>query len=426
MNITILAVGSRGDVQPYVALAQGLQAAGHTVKVAAGTNFEGFVRGQGVDYAPLRADYYALMDSPEGQALKSGNPMRVMQHMKTIVFPLMRRLLDDTWAAAKNADALIYHPKALSGLHLAEALGIPAIAAIALPIVAPTSAFPAPGLPLPKLGGFFNRLTYKLVDAAAASFGGMIQEWRQSIGLSATSNVIQGMMLRGQPVPVLYFYSQYVIPRPADWPPSVHVTGYWFLKDRSGWIPPDDLVRFLAEGPAPVYVGFGSMVAENAESFTRTVIEGIQQAGVRAVLATGWGGLRASDLPASIFRLQEAPHDWLFPQMAAVAHHGGAGTTGAGLRAGKPTVIVPFIADQPFWGQQVEKLGVGPAPIPQKRMTAAALAAALKMAVTNSSMRERALQLGERIRTEDGVGEAVRVIQQVLGAPEPKLHPTKS
>jgi len=254
----------------------------------------------------------------------------------------------------------------------------------------------------------------------------MIQEWRQSIGLSATSNVIQGMMLRGQPVPVLYFYSQYVIPHPADWPPSVHVTGYWFLKDQSGWTPPEDLVRFLAEGPAPVYVGFGSMVAENAESFTRTVIEGIQQAGVRAVLATGWGGLRASDLPASIFRLQEAPHDWLFPQMAAVAHHGGAGTTGAGLRAGKPTVIVPFIADQPFWGQQVEKLGVGPAPIPQKRMTAAALAAALKMAVTNSSMREQALQLGERIRTEDGVGEAVRVIQQVLGAPESKLHPTKS
>lgn len=426
MNITILAVGSRGDVQPYVALAQGLQAAGHTVKVAAGTNFEGFVRGQGVDYAPLRADYYALMDSPEGQALKSGNPIRVMQHMKTTVFPLMRRLLDDTWAAAQNADALIYHPKALSGLHLAEALGIPAIAAIALPIVAPTSAFPAPGLPLPNLGGFFNRLTYKLVDAAAASFGGMIQEWRQSIGLSAKSNVIQGMMLRGQPVPVLYFYSPHVIPRPADWPPSVHVTGYWFLKDQSGWTPPADLMRFLAEGPAPVYVGFGSMVAENAESFTRTVIEGIQQAGVRAVLATGWGGLRTSDLPASIFRLQEAPHDWLFPQMAAVAHHGGAGTTGAGLRAGKPTVIVPFIADQPFWGQQIEKLGLGPAPIPQKRMTAAALAEALKIAVTNDSMRERAVQLGARIRTEDGVGEAVRVIQQVLGAPESKRHPAKS
>jgi sterol 3beta-glucosyltransferase len=417
MNITILAVGSRGDVQPYVALAQGLQAAGHTVKVAAGTNFEGFVRGQGVDYAPLRADYYALMDSPEGQALKSGNPIRVMQHMKTTVFPLMRRLLDDTWAAAQNADALIYHPKALSGLHLAEALGIPAIAAIALPIIAPTSAFPAPGLPLPNLGGFFNRQTYKLVDAAAASFSGMLQEWRQSIGLSAKSNVIQGMMLRGQAVPVLYFYSPHVIPRPADWPPSVHVTGYWFLKDQSGWTPPDDLVRFLAEGQAPVYVGFGSMVAENAEGFTRTVIDGIQQAGVRAVLATGWGGLREGDLPASIFRLKEAPHDWLFPQVSAVAHHGGAGTTGAGLRAGKPTVIVPFIADQPFWGQQVEKLGIGPAPIPQKRMTAAALAAALTTAVTNDSMHRQAAQLGERIRTEDGVGTAVRVIQEVLGVP---------
>jgi sterol 3beta-glucosyltransferase len=418
MNITILAVGSRGDVQPYVALAQGLQATGHTIKVAAGTNFESFVRGQGVDYAPLRADYYALMDSPEGQALKSGNPVRVMQHMKTTVFPLMRRLLDDTWAAAQGAGSLIYHPKALSGLHLAEALAIPAIAAISLPIVAPTSAFPAPGLPLPNLGGVVNRLTYKLVDAAAASFSGMIQEWRGSIGLSAKSNVIQGMTLRGQPVPVLYFYSPHVIPRPADWPASVHVTGYWFLDDRSGWTPPADLTRFLADGPAPVYVGFGSMVAENAESFTRAVIAGIQQSGVRAVLATGWGGLREGDLPAGIFRLKEAPHDWLFPQMAAVAHHGGAGTTGAGLRAGKPTVIVPFIADQPFWGQQVEKLGVGPAAIPQKRFTAESFAAALKTVTTDAAMRDRAAALGERIRAEDGVGAAVRLVNQIVGQPE--------
>jgi sterol 3beta-glucosyltransferase len=418
MNITILAVGSRGDVQPYVALAQGLQAAGHTVKVAAGTNFEGFVRGQGVDYAPLRADYYALMDSPEGQALKSGNPVRVMQHMKTTVFPLMRRLLDDTWAAAQGAEALIYHPKALSGLHLAEALGVPAIAAISLPIVAPTSAFPPPGLPLPNLGGFVNRLSYKLVDAAAASFSGMVQEWRGSIGLSAQSSVIQGMSLRGQAVPVLYCYSPQVIPSPADWPASVHVTGYWFLDDRSGWIPPADLTRFLADGPAPVYVGFGSMVAENAEAFTQAVIAGIQQAGVRAVLATGWGGLRDGDLPAGLFRLTEAPHEWLFPQMAAVAHHGGAGTVGAGLRAGKPSVIVPFIADQPFWGQQVAKLGVGPAAIPQKRFTAESFAAALKTATTDTGMRDRAAALGARIRAEDGVGEAVRLVNQIIGQPE--------
>jgi sterol 3beta-glucosyltransferase len=419
MKITIITVGSRGDVQPYLALALRLQAEGYTVKLAAPTNFESFITQRGVPYAKLRADYYQLMDSPEGRALKSGNPIQVMQKMRTVVFPLMRRLMDDAWAAAQGADAVLFHPKILVGAHLAEALKIPVMAAIALPILTPTSAFPAVGVLNRDLGGVLNKLSYRAIDAATSSFGGSIREWRtQMVGLSPQSTRVQGTLLDGQPVPVLYFYSPAVLPVPQDWPRTTHVTGYWWLDDGESWTPPRALQDFLNVGAPPVYIGFGSMVSSNTERLTEAVIEGVRQSGVRAVLASGWGGLKTQTLSSQVHLLEEAPHDWLFPRMRAVVHHGGAGTTGAGLRAGKPTLVVPFLADQPFWGKRVHALGVGPAPIPAEKLTADQLAAALRTLTTDVTMQERANDLGERIRAEDGLGNAVQVIRQTVGAPE--------
>jgi sterol 3beta-glucosyltransferase len=184
------------------------------------------------------------------------------------------------------------------------------------------------------------------------------------------------------------------------------------------------LQAFLNAGEAPVYVGFGSMIAESPEVTTRTVIEAFQRSGQRGVIASGWGGLRPSDLPDSIYLLKEAPHEWLFPRMSAVVHHGGAGTAAAGLRAGKPTVICPFIADQPFWGKRVEALGVGTAPIPQKQLTAEKLAAAIRTAATDQGMRQRAAALGQQLQAEDGVGNALKVIQSVGKASSETEHKT--
>jgi sterol 3beta-glucosyltransferase len=197
----------------------------------------------------------------------------------------------------------------------------------------------------------------------------------------------------------------------------VHVTGYWFLDRKTDWQPPAELVRFLEAGTPPVYVGFGSMSGTKAQERAKIVLEALDQTGQRGLLASGWGGLQAADLPDSVFMLEQVPHDWLFPQVSAVVHHGGAGTTAAGLRAGKPTLIVPFIADQPFWGKVVDEAGLGPQPIPQKKLTATTLSAAIRQMVSEDDMRRRAEAVGEKIRAEDGIGSAVQLISREVGQP---------
>jgi sterol 3beta-glucosyltransferase len=191
------------------------------------------------------------------------------------------------------------------------------------------------------------------------------------------------------------------------------MNGYWFLDQPNDWQPSVELQAFLDAGDPPVYVGFGSMAGRKPQRLAQIVIEALQAANVRGVIATGWGGLDANDLPETIFKIDQAPHDWLFPRMAAVAHHGGAGTTAAGLRAGRPTVICSFIADQPFWGARVYALGVGPKHIPQKQLTVEKLAAAIREATTNPAMRQRAADLGEQIRAEDGVADTVALIERI-------------
>jgi UDP:flavonoid glycosyltransferase YjiC (YdhE family) len=202
-------------------------------------------------------------------------------------------------------------------------------------------------------------------------------------------------------------FSQHVLPRPTDWPDNSQVTGYWFF-DQPQWTPPVALNRFLAAGPKPVYIGFGSMVSSNAKAFTQTVLDGVKKNGLRAVLATGWGALDGDDGPQDeqIFFLRHAPHDGLFPLMSGAVHHGGAGTTAAAARAGIPSVVVPFFGDQPFWAHCLNRQGVAPPALERKSLTADALASALA-ATQQPSMIRAAAALGHAIRAENGVDEAV-------------------
>ena len=219
-------------------------------------------------------------------------------------------------------------------------------------------------------------------------------------------------------------FSPHIVPRPADWRPNVHYTGYW-LPDEPGWTPPDALVHFLAAGPPPILVSFGSMAVRNPQRLTALVVQAAQLAGQRLILQSGWAGLGQArlgqaglgqrDLPPTVFALDYAPYRWLFPRLAAVVHHGGSGTTGFGFWAGIPAILTPFLFDQFYWGQRIQALGVGPAPIPQKSLTADNLAEAMITAVTNQPMRQKAAVLGEKIRQEDGVATAVRLIQQIVG-----------
>jgi sterol 3beta-glucosyltransferase len=216
-------------------------------------------------------------------------------------------------------------------------------------------------------------------------------------------------------------YSLSIIPHPADWPDRVHVTGNLFLEETADWRPPPELEAFLEAGDPPVYIGFGSMAGRRPERLAGIVLEALASSGQRGVLLTGWGGLKTESTPEHLFVLEAAPHSWLFPRMSAVVHHGGAGTTAEGLRAGVPSIIVPFVLDQSFWGARIQALGLGPEPIPQKKLTAVRLAEAIRIAVSDSGMRQRAIAYGTAVRAEDGTGNAVKVIKKYLGEPSERM-----
>jgi sterol 3beta-glucosyltransferase len=420
MKIFILTVGTRGDVQPYVALGKGLQAAGHTVTICTSASFEPFITEHGLAYAYMNDDIIRFIDSEAARkAMDEADNVvswvKIAVQLTADLKPVYRRMLDEAWTAVQGSDAIIYHPKALGGYHIAEKLGIPGFLSIPFPVYVPTAEFPAVVFPEWQIGGWYNKLTYTLATRMSqATMGSTVNAWRKEmLHMPKRSSLASELVWSdGQNVPVLHCYSPHVLAQPHDWPQTAVTTGYWFVDRQEDWQPPADLVDFIAAGKPPVYVGFGSISGRNPEKTTRAILDALAQSGQRGILATGWGGLQASDLPDTVFPVKAVPHDWLFPQMAAVVHHGGAGTTAAGFRAGVPTVVCPFFGDQPYWGRRVAALGVGSEPVPQKKLTAERLARAIETAVTDPQIRQRAATLGEKIRAEDGVARAVAMIEK--------------
>lgn len=351
------------------------------------------------------------METPEGKAAMSGSGgfaagVKLIRHFK----PIGRRSLALEWAAAQafGPELIIYHPKAIGAPHIAEKLNCPAVLASPLPGFTPTREFASPLVPFKSLGPF-NGLTHRIMAGSGELiFRSMVAEWRASeLGLKPRP------ARRMTPAATLYAYSSHVVPVPQDWPDSVAVTGYWFLDDDRHWEPDEALAAFLARGDAPVYVGFGSMPGLDPAAMTKTVVGALKRAGKRGVLATGGGAIGTQDNDTGqIHVIAGAPHDKLFPLVAACIHHGGAGSTAASLRAGKPTVICPFFGDQPFWGRRIEELGVGPAPVAKKRLTVESLARAIARSTSDTGIATRARALGVKVSAEDGVGHAIAFLEQ--------------
>ncbi|QOY96302.1 glycosyltransferase family 1 protein [Massilia sp. UMI-21] len=411
MRICIQTLGSRGDVQPFLALALELSQRGHRVQLAGPAQFHDLATSRGVGFAPLPAQFLALLDAPEAAAAMQGvRGIGAACKLLKQVQPLMRRLFDAEWQAvsAFTPDLIVYHPKSLASRHMAERLAIPAMLASPLPGFTPTSAFPSPLFPVSTLGPL-NRMSHWFsMHGGDLLFGRLLGRWRREVlGLG-------GGRARRRPLATLYAYSPSVLPRPADWDSSVCVAGYCFL-DEGHWTMPAGLDAFLGRGAAPVYVGFGSMPAIDAGALARQVIEALAMAGKRGVLATGGGALQVAQAPEHVHVIAAAPHAHLFRHVSAALHHGGAGTTAASLRAGLPTIVCPFFGDQPFWGRRVAALGAGPAPIPRRRLGSAILAAAFK-AVDDPGMRRRAAAIGEQLSGECGAAEAARFIEQAVRA----------
>lgn len=410
MRVVMLTIGTRGDVQPFVALARGLSETGHPPLIVAPEVFGEFVASHGIAFAPLPGDPAEFIrNMVDRTGTRFG--LQTIREALRWALPIAREVSAQTEAVSRGADVVLASFLAtIAGCQAARQLDVPFISAQLFPAFTPTSAFPMAALPQGR--PWFNRLSYHLARAAywnGSRVGHRILRRRYPDIARRLYNPFEPGLR------TIYGFSRHVLPPPPDWDALTQVTGYWFLDQTSGWTPAQDLLDFLAAGEAPVCIGFGSMITSEAQRLSEVVIDAFRHSQRRAILLGGWGRFGASRLPEHIFATDAVPHDWLFDRVCALVHHGGAGTTGAGLRAGIPALIVPFTGDQPFWGARVAALGAGPRPIPHRKLTAEALSAAVETMLTDQAMRERAAALGRAIRAEDGVREAVRAIERFVG-----------
>ncbi len=413
MHIGIVAVGTRGDVQPCVVLGLGLQRAGYEVTLVAGSNDADWIQGYGLGYADVGVDIQRVMTSETGRAWVDSNRFAQIKHMRDTFLSVADVVVGALVEKLPVFDVLITGLTMLPmTLPIAQHHNQPMINLAFVPSY-PTRSASASMIPVWVHGNSPLNLITRPAMLRVMWYTGAQGVAMACEAMGVVQTTYGDFADTWLATPTLIAASPQVVPPPPDFPDHVQVTGYLFLDSPDDYAPPPDLIAFLEDGPPPVYIGFGSMTGRNDPEMRNLIVAAL--GGQRAVVAQGWGALGTDGLPPNVFPLAATPHDWLFPQMGAVVHHGGAGTTAAGLRAGVPSVIVPHIADQPYYGRRVHELGVGPGPIPRQKLTAANLRAAIDTALGDETMHTTATNLGETIRSEDGVGNAVRQVEEFLG-----------
>lgn len=415
MKVAIIALGSRGDVQPHVALGVGLRRAGHSVRIVTSSDFGDLVRSHDLEFCDTGVSTEAIANEMH-DLLEAGNFLKIMTAMGDSARRVAVQVAANGLEACEGSDVIV---SGLGGLFvgqaLAEKLGVPFVQAYLYPF-SPTREFPGVLTPVSQtpltswLNAPSHRATQQMLWQTTRSADAAVRV--EVLGLKPSTFWGPFAALAGMDHLSLYGYSEHVIPMPRDWPSHNLVTGYWFLDPSVEWRPPAELVAFLETGPPPVYVGFGSMGSKNPEATADLVLESLQRTGQRGVLSSGWGGLTKSDLPGSVCMVGSIPHAWLFPRMTAIVHHGGAGTTAAALSAGAPSIVTPVMGDQSFWARRVSDLGVGPKSVVRRKLTVERLTKAIETAVSDDAMRARASSLGEQIRAEDGIANAVEALEQ--------------
>jgi sterol 3beta-glucosyltransferase len=410
VHLVIATVGTRGDVQPYVAVGVALRDQGHVVTVATHEDHRALVEMHGLAFRGVCGSFRELLASPAGVTWleSSDRPRAYLRAFRELFSQVAEDWLDQFDAAYEDADAVLVHSIACGAIVALERRSVPHV------VLSPFAAAPSKeldlgGLPrVPLITGVLERLGHQyLLDqvwkVAEAGHG----RFRRQHGL-ALPGPMPWRRLLSLGVGHLHLFSELVTPRPSDWPPCAEVTGYCFLDAVEEWQPPPSLVDFLSSGEPPVYVGFGSMTGMDPEKLATLTHAALRASGQRAVIGMGWGGLAGFQGDDDTLIVDDVPHDWLFPRVAAVVHHGGAGTTAAALRAGKPSVVVPFFADQPYWARRLARLGVATRPVPKRKLTAPRLAAALQDVRATPAFARAADALGAKIRAENGAASAAR------------------
>jgi sterol 3beta-glucosyltransferase len=417
MRIVILTVGSLGDVRPLLALGLGLKRSGHQVLFATHNNFADLVSKVGLSFAPLPGDPNQIMHEQQ-------NLIARQDHLATARIADMLReeidaLLHISYSACVQfeAEAILYTPLSVAGYHIAEKLGIPCFV-VGLAPHSPTHNFPSPSFDRGKnLCPHYNWWSYVIVRQLFwQRLKANVNQWRKErLGLLPLP--LRGPYFRQakEGLPTLYGWSDQVLPRPDEWPQRMHVCGYWFLD--LPWHPDPNLIDFLDSGDPPVYFGFGSMPLKAPDEMARLIAKAVQQTGQRAIVFSGWGNLgRECEFPDSIYFLEHpAEHHWLLPRCASAVHHGGAGTSASCLRAGIPSLVIPFLADQPFWGRRLAKLDAGVGIIPPEQVSEKSLTEALER-LTKPQFQAGARRIASAISTENGVAKACTVVEHYLSS----------
>lgn len=402
MHITILALGSRGDIQPYAVLGSGLKSAGHQVRFITFESFASLI-------AELSLDFHSIPGDAQAVVADGGANMLGLVRSFTGLAKGYARSLSDPHLG--ETDLIINQlPGSLYGFDLAEKYNLPMMLASVIPL-ARTNTTPLMGFPPLPLPGY-NRMTYSVGEKVLwQMFRSVINEWRtQTLKLPPLPAKGYFDQLGTRKFPILNGFSEHVMPRPADWNEHIHITGYWFAEEKH-WDPPKDLLNFLAAGRPPVFIGFGSMPVKNPRRTTEIILEALKRSGQRGILHSGWGGLGDISMPENVFKIEYAPYDWLFPRMSMIFHHGGSGTTAYALRSGVPSCVIPFVFDQFYWGKRSADLGVSPQPIPFIKLTVEKLNQAIRAGTCASEIQQSATNLGKKIRVENGVRAAVNLIE---------------
>jgi sterol 3beta-glucosyltransferase len=431
MSIVIMVVGSRGDVQPFIPIGRRL-AERHRVRIATHREFRPMVEKAGLEFYPLGGNPHEMME----YIVKTGGsilPTRLDQLWEDVPKKraMIAEILASTWRACTEADPeqpgarpfradlIVANPPSYGHIHCAEALHIPLHMIFTMPWSA-TRSYPHPFAQIDPsvhrpVENFFS---YGVIDLIVWSgISDLVDEFRKNaLKLPPLTLTDGAALLDDHEVPFTYLWPESLVPKPEDWGPHIDLANFIQYEQAQTYEPPPALRDFLAAGEPPIYVGFGSVVAQDPVVLTRTIFTALERAGARGIVAEGWAHLGGGALPPNVYLIGDCPHDWLFPRCRAVCHHGGAGTTSAGLRAGLPTIVVPFFGDQFFWGRIVAKAGAGPEPIPIRRLDTESLTAAFD-ACRRPQIRERASELGAHLRATDGVELAVQSIARHLPAP---------
>ena len=428
MRCTILAIGSRGDVHPLIALGAGLQSAGHDVCIASHADFEADIRSRGMAFHPLTGNAARFFSGPAATVLRdrTRNARDFVGFFDNYLDLFFQKLLAGCWEASQNADVILCWSWLVGiGPALAERLQIPVFQVASYPVDFPTAAFPNPfhgelsasamhddSTPEENLASWQQFAETALVGYATR------QQWRQeTLGLSARS--WQAEVELTQQMPHLFGYSPAVLPKPADWPERAYVTGYWLLDAPLDYTPSAALEAFFATHARPVALGFSSQVGRNSQRMTEVAVEALVQLQQPAILIAGFGGLKGAErrelvFPDYVLPVRSIPYDWLFAHVAAMVHQGGAGSVAMALRAGIPSMAVAFGYDQAMWGQRIAAVGAGVPPIAAETLTADNLAAAIRRLIEDDAIRRGAANIGAILRQEDGVGAAVRIVEAVV------------